>query len=245
MTALSQAIRSHELLISELFGPTLQGEGPRAGTPAAFVRLSECNLHCSWCDTPYTWDWARHERKGEQRLMAVADVAAAVAQLEVPLCVITGGEPMLQRASVAALCGSLRLLSSAPVIEIETNGTVPPLDGPDGWPDAFNVSVKLSTNRADSERVRIRPRAIEALLATRRAVFKFVITGEVERDATEVAILCERFAIPRETVWLMPEGTHPGRIYAGAQRLAPICIAHGWHLSTRLQIMLWGSARGH
>ena len=36
---------------------TLQGEGASLGSPAVFLRLSLCNLHCHWCDTPYTWNW--------------------------------------------------------------------------------------------------------------------------------------------------------------------------------------------
>ena len=40
--------------VSEVFGPTLQGEGPHAGRPCHFIRLGGCNLSCSWCDTPYS-----------------------------------------------------------------------------------------------------------------------------------------------------------------------------------------------
>jgi len=47
------------LRVAELFGPTVQGEGPAAGERAAFVRLSGCPLACAWCDTPYTWDAGR------------------------------------------------------------------------------------------------------------------------------------------------------------------------------------------
>ena len=45
------------LAVSEIFGPTHQGEGPSTGRLCGFVRLARCNLSCLWCDTPYTWDW--------------------------------------------------------------------------------------------------------------------------------------------------------------------------------------------
>ena len=49
------------LVVAEVFGPTFQGEGPSTGQRAGFVRLGRCNLDCSWCDTPYTWDWERFD----------------------------------------------------------------------------------------------------------------------------------------------------------------------------------------
>ena len=44
------------LEVSEIFGLTIQGEGPSVGRRAVFLRLRRCNLACDWCDTRYTWD---------------------------------------------------------------------------------------------------------------------------------------------------------------------------------------------
>ncbi len=64
-----------QLLISEVFGPTLQGEGPSAGQAAAFVRLGACNLSCAWCDTAYTWNRDKFDLSRELSVMRTEDVA--------------------------------------------------------------------------------------------------------------------------------------------------------------------------
>ena len=89
----------------EIFA-SLQGEGPSAGMPVAFVRLSRCNLACTWCDTAYTWrfegderphrDGVEFERKANQVTLDVADVAARIEALGQKRLVITGGEPLMQ-----------------------------------------------------------------------------------------------------------------------------------------------------
>jgi 7-carboxy-7-deazaguanine synthase len=75
------------LTVNEIFY-SIQGESTRAGLPCVFVRLTACDLRCSWCDTSYAF----HE--GHKR--SVADIVAAVEQYACPLVEITGGEPLLQ-----------------------------------------------------------------------------------------------------------------------------------------------------
>ena len=75
------------LRVNEVYDrPTVQGEGPHVGRLCTFVRLWGCNLHCRWCDTPYTWDTTGKNgtvfaRSEQSRPMMVADVAEAVAAL--------------------------------------------------------------------------------------------------------------------------------------------------------------------
>ena len=57
---------------------SIQGEGVSAGVPSVFVRVAECPLRCTWCDTKYTWDWANHDRAREVHEQPVAEVAARV-----------------------------------------------------------------------------------------------------------------------------------------------------------------------
>lgn len=76
------------LRINEIFY-SIQGESTRAGLPCVFVRLTGCNLRCSWCDTEYAF------REGRQ--MAIADIVARVRAYGCDLVEVTGGEPMLQK----------------------------------------------------------------------------------------------------------------------------------------------------
>ena len=75
------------LTVNEIFY-SIQGESTRAGRPCVFVRLTACDLRCSWCDTPYAFH--------EGRKMSVADVVRETERFRCPLVEITGGEPLLQ-----------------------------------------------------------------------------------------------------------------------------------------------------
>ncbi|MFC4114281.1 7-carboxy-7-deazaguanine synthase QueE [Nonomuraea zeae] len=239
MTAASVSAPPHgaTLRIAERFGPTLQGEGPSAGQPALFIRLSGCNLSCSWCDTPYTWDARRFNLRDQRERVPVADLVAWALDHPVPLIVITGGEPLMQQRHLPALAGPL--LQAGRRLEIETNGTVTPdpallVDGLH-----FNVSPKLDNANVPHKR-RIKPAALEALSASGQAVFKFVACNLADLD--EIAELVERFAMTQ--VWVMPEGVTADHVLGRAHLLAEAVIARGWSLSLRLHVLLWGDERG-
>ena len=221
-----------ELVVSEVFGPTLQGEGPSLGRRAGFVRLGRCNLACSWCDTAYTWDWSRFDPAQELRRMTVAEVAAQVAAMDVPMVVVTGGEPLLQQSALSEL---LLTLSPRHRIEVETAGTIAPIPEVVGLVDQFNVSPKLGNSGNALER-RHKPEVLRAFQDTGKAVFKFVVAGPHELD--EVA------AFGVAPVWVMPEGTTAERVRAGLAALADPVIERGWNLTTRLHVELWGDKRG-
>jgi len=98
------------LTINEIFY-SIQGESTHAGRPCVFVRLTACDLRCSWCDTPYAFH--------EGRKMSIDDVAASVARHGCDLVEITGGEPLLQE-DVYPLMD--RLLADGRTVMLETGG---------------------------------------------------------------------------------------------------------------------------
>jgi len=224
------------LTISELFGPTIQGEGPSTGQRAAFVRLSGCNLDCAWCDTPYTWDWERFDRARESRPATIESITRWVLACDAELVVITGGEPLLQGRGVGLLAATLTAVGRR--VEIETNGTIPP---PRDLPEAvvFNVSPKLSSSGIPQRR-RIHPQALRAFQDSRRAVFKFVIAAP--EDIGELVELQAQFAL--SPVWVMPQGTDRSSVLDGLTFLADPALSHGWNITCRLHTLLWGDTRG-
>jgi 7-carboxy-7-deazaguanine synthase len=101
------------LTINEIFH-SIQGESTHAGRPCVFVRLTACDLRCSWCDTPYSFY--------EGRKQTVDEVLTAVDAYDCPLVEITGGEPLLQEDVYELMA---RLLAGGRTVMLETGGHRP------------------------------------------------------------------------------------------------------------------------
>lgn len=226
------------LLVSEVFGPTLQGEGPSAGHTAVFVRLGRCNLSCAWCDTAYTWDGARFDLTTELRRISVDGIVEDVLKRDAGLVVVTGGEPLLQATPLVALVEALRAAGRR--VEFETAGTVPP-KGLAGLADLFVVSPKLGNSALPASR-RLRWSALSAFAELPNAVFKFVLCSPAE--FAEVDEIVSRLALRPARVWIMPEGVTDEAVSRGLRELASGVSSRGWSLTDRLHIRLWGDARG-
>lgn len=98
------------LTINEIFH-SIQGESTHAGRPCVFVRLTACDLRCSWCDTPYAFT--------EGHKVPVEDVVARVKAFACPVVEITGGEPLLQKEVYPLM---QRLLDEKLTVLVETGG---------------------------------------------------------------------------------------------------------------------------
>jgi 7-carboxy-7-deazaguanine synthase len=236
---MTTALAVPSLVIAEVFGPTIQGEGPSLGRRASFIRLGGCNLHCTWCDTGYTWDATRYDLRTELRRASVLELLEEVESHRTTLSVVTGGEPLLHQHQTGwlALLDGLRDRGE---IEVETNGTLAPTPDTCYRVARFNVSPKLN-HAGDAASQRIRPDVLQALAATGHAAFKFVV--RTKRDLDEIATVAVRAGIPHDTVWIMPEGVTPLQILHLEPGLADEAIAYGFNLTTRLHVLLWPSER--
>jgi organic radical activating enzyme len=223
----------------EIFA-SVQGEGPSAGEPCAFVRLSRCNLACTWCDTAYTWRFSgpdAYDRKAEQVTLSEPEVADRIRALGRERLVITGGEPLLQGAALARMVARLPGMH----VEVETNGTVAPHPALDRLVHQYNVSPKLAHSGNPAARALI-PERLAAFAADPRAFFKFVVASP--GDLAEVLALAERFGIPGERLFVMPEGTDSATLRERTAWLADWAATHGVWVSDRLHIHLYGDTRG-
>lgn len=229
----------------EIFA-SVQGEGPSMGMPVAFMRLSRCNLACVWCDTAYTWhfqgderphrDGVEYDRKANQLSLPEDEVAARIMALGQSRLVITGGEPLLQAPALGRL---LELLPDVSV-EIETNGTTKAPAPLDIRIDQFNVSPKLAHSGNPAE-LALLPERLDAYATDPRAWFKFVIAEPADVD--EVLALRDRYRFRPGHVFLMAEGTDSETLREREKWLAPLCVRHGFRLSDRLHIHLFGDTR--
>jgi organic radical activating enzyme len=223
------------LKLSEIF-TSVQGEGPSAGAPCTFLRLAGCNLHCTWCDTPYTWDWQRFEYSREVQSLSISEVFERLAQ---PVrLVITGGEPLLQQRGLAEL---LKLLPRELPVEVETNGTqhasVALLERIDQW----NVSPKLANSLEPVAR-RVQDDVLEQLRDTERAWLKWVIGAE--QDAVEAEAWTDRLKWPRERVLYMPQAASRSELLRLTPLVRKLAESRGVGVSPRLHVERWDGRRG-
>ncbi|HUC55592.1 MAG TPA: radical SAM protein [Candidatus Cybelea sp.] len=196
------------MVITEIF-KSIQGEGTRAGLPCIFVRLTGCNLRCTWCDTAYAFHGGK-KMSVEEVLARVDELALRSGEIQganalVPLVELTGGEPLLQEEVVPL---AEKLLAKGYTVLIETSGErfigglprevvkIVDVKCPDsGEPDTFEI------------------RNLEAL--SENDELKFVLSSrrdyEFARDFTEQHGLARRVKqVLFSPVFDDPQGKWPG-----------------------------------
>ncbi len=163
------------LQLAEIFY-SVQGEGTWTGTPAAFVRLAGCNLACAFCDTDYALKFVAHVDEVVARVRAEAG--------DCPMVVVTGGEPLIQRATLA-LIDALR--ADGRRVHVESNGTLDVALPPGVW---LTVSPKERLHPA---------------MAARANEVKLIVDGRIPDEWLP--------AFPAATpVFLQPEGNKPENV---------------------------------
>lgn len=230
------------LRVSEIFR-SVQGEGLLTGIDSVFLRTSGCNLRCQWCDTDYaSWIPEGPVRRWE-------DIAEQVDDYDVEHIVITGGEPLLP-ADIVPLSEWLHQRDHH--ITFETAATV---DRPVAC-DLMSISPKRAnstpvddprdpTGRWNNrhEQLRHQPNTVNAFLSRYGYQFKFVCATTSDVDDV-VGYLKDFPAVSPERVLLMPEGCDTKTLNERLAWLEPLAKSHGFGISKRLHVELFGNARG-
>ncbi len=200
---------------------SVQGEGPFTGLRTSFVRTARCNLRCSWCDTTYSF--------GPGRERSLPSLLAEVARHRTQNVCLTGGEPLLQKDSLALV---RRLSRRGLTTVIETGGSLdvtPFLDVPHV---VLSVDVKCPSSAMEG---RNRWANLPHLRAS--DVIKFVITDR--RDYLYAKRVLRKYRGPATIVFQPVWGTDGGRLAE-------------WVLHDRLDVrvmlqehkVLWGDVPG-
>lgn len=154
---------SQFLNINEIFY-SIDGEGKRVGKLVGFIRLTGCNLRCSYCDTLYAMN--------EGKLMAIESIANKVFLYK--NITITGGEPLMQD-----LHGLLKLLKNHS-INIETNGSIDISDYLDYDNVFFTIDYKTPSSMMNDRMIEKNFKLLRP-----RDVLKFVVSNIEDLDAAQ------------------------------------------------------------
>jgi 7-carboxy-7-deazaguanine synthase len=222
----------NQLSVEECFY-TLQGEGPFAGSPALFIRLSGCNLACTFCDTQFE---VMAETTADV-IAVVKDICARFTLKQRRFVVLTGGEPL--RQDPVLLLQALRH-SGTQRVQIETAGTV--------WPSTLESLVwsQFVTLVCSPKMPKIHP----TVRANCRH-YKYIIrAGQVDPqdglpnwptqakygvDAVHSPDHIWRQLGPEDTVWLSPcDDYDPGANKANLFAARDSCLKHGYHLTLQM-----------
>tara|TARA_B100000287_G_scaffold428797_1_gene480858 strand:+ start:1291 stop:2043 length:753 start_codon:yes stop_codon:yes gene_type:complete len=244
------------LKINEIFY-SIQGEGSTIGIPSIFIRLAGCNLKCYWCDTPFTWlyskeikklielkliknnikyDLKNYSKDDESKKISVNEIMKKISEFPAKNIIITGGEPLLQAKNLEKLCELLNKENYN--IEMETNGTIKPING--DYEIKYNVSPKLQ-NSLNEKDVRFKSDILK-IYNNHNAIFKFVINDN--QDIKEVLDIINQIDINNERVYLMPEGKTKAELQSKYFWLIELCKKYNFKYSHRLHIELYGDKRG-
>lgn len=235
------------LKVNECYGPVRQGEGKSLGLEVMFIRLTDCPLHCIFCDTPYTWNWhgtkfahpQKFDKASETHHMTCEEVFTKLRELSptTKAIVLSGGEPLLQQRRLIPLLQCLKL--NGYWVEVETAGTIQPTEEFVSLVDQINCSPKLA-NSGNSEHEREKPLALTMIARSGKANFKFVVFSK--DDVTEILALVRKYNL--QNIYLMPEGRSTEEIQSHEVIVKELCATHGWTPTTRLHILEHGNARG-
>ena len=206
---------------------TIQGEGKYIGEPTLFIRFWGCNLHCEWCDTKYSW-----QTRENTYLCTLEQLIQEIQEYPTKIIVITGGEPILRKNTIAKLATTLPEYT----FQIETNGTLNIGD----LIHLPNIHYVVSPKLASSGNTHIYTTEIINQYKQQGATWKFVCA---EDTLAEILQFIAEFTLPKNSIYLMPRGTTVEEILSNSKHLWEYALQNGLKLTTRLHTLIFGNER--
>lgn len=112
---------NNKIPVAEIFGPTIQGEGPHVGMKTIFVRVCGCDFNCEWCDSKFAWKRTKDTKLYEERQLAEELIKKCI-QSRCKSITLTGGNPCLY--NLESIINSLHDMNIT--VDIETQGSILP-----------------------------------------------------------------------------------------------------------------------
>lgn len=229
-----------KIRISEIFGPTIQGEGHLIGQPTVFVRTGGCDFRCEWCDTLYAVD---SEFKSQWKLYSAEEILQQVEILsQAPLLItLSGGNPALQPLGSLLEQGH----NAGYQFSIETQGSVAK-----NWfsqLDHLVLSPKPPSSGMTNDWLQVN-KCLE-LATTAEKVFKIVVKDEVDYQfAKEVHKLYPTYPITLQACNTHHKTSHNLDNILQRQRWLTerVCEDHWYQARVlpQLHTLLWGNTSG-
>lgn len=231
------------LRISEIFGPTIQGEGALIGKPTIFVRTGGCDYRCAWCDTLHAVESAYRD---EWLPMSAADVFAKVEELSggQPLMIsLSGGNPAIQNLKPLILMGK----DKGYRFTLETQGSI----AQDWFSD---LDMLVLSPKPPSSNMQTDFPALEKCMAAAGDPAKLILKIVIFDDADYHYAQGIASKYPHLPLYLQPGNTAPlgvdlntDALMARLRWLVERVNTDRWFSVTvlpQLHVMLWGNVRG-
>ena len=248
------------LEINEIFGPTIQGEGKKIGTPSIFIRFGKCNMSCQgfqveyetpsgikkWsCDSYYASDiafrdsWQKYQTADD----LIVEIEKILPNYKIDI-VITGGEPLLYWGDIEFQKLLKYYIINGYNLTIETNGSLD-IQLSENWQKKilFSISVKLSNSgEVLSKRINIET-LTNIINFVDDSYLKFVCNVDsleiISQEIDDILV-----QLPKCEVYLMAMGDTTKLINKNCLAIIELALKKNYKYSDRLHIRIWDNKRG-
>ena len=241
------------ILRNDVFGLTVQGEGPYQGRPVIFMRVHGCHVQCPGCDTAYTWDGSERGifEQPEEVAKQIMNLIPVNYRTSIGF-VMSGGEPLMYANSqpIITLLDILSQTGMLSFISLETSGA-----SPHSKQDVINFTAPFDSVcvcpkitpclQGKLDESAFFEHTSNILLAYQRRprnnYLKFVVRDQQDMDAVDSFM--DRIEARFAPVYIMPYGITADEIITNMRGFSDWVITRGYFITPRLHTLIWNNER--